>query len=70
MAQTPYQKKLWAAVREAHTDRRKDVEESLKAMIAALENDRYGDLPALHATLPASYGAMVGPPPPSRADDQ
>jgi hypothetical protein len=70
MAQTPYQRKLWLALQDAHTNRRKAVEEVLKEMIGALENDRYDDLPALRAALPLSYGAMVGPPPRSRAADQ
>lgn len=70
MAQTPYQRMLWLAVQDAHANRRKAVGEMLKDMIGALENDRYDKLPALRAALPPSYGAMVGPPPRSRADDQ
>lgn len=70
MAQTPYQRKLWLAVQDAHSKRRRAVEEMLKEMVGALENDRYDELPALRAALPPSYGAMVGPPPRSRVDDQ
>jgi hypothetical protein len=67
MAQTPYQQKLWLVWQEAHTDRCRDVEVLLRDMIAALENDRYGDLPGLRGSLPPKYAAMVGPPPRSRA---
>ena len=70
MAQTPYQQNLWRAVREAHTARQKSVERLLMDMIGALENDRYAELPGLRAALPPSYGAMVGPPPKSRSEDQ
>lgn len=70
MEQTPYQRKLWLAVQDAHTNRRKAIEETLKRMIGALESDRYDDLPALHVALPSSYASMVGSPPRSRAADQ
>ncbi len=47
-----------------------DVDELLREMIAALENDRHDELPGLRARLPDWYAAKVGPPPRSRADDQ
>ena len=59
MEQTPYQKKLWRAAGEAHTERRVAVEETLKEMIAALENDHYNRLPALCESLPFAYRALL-----------
>lgn len=70
MSQTPYQQKLWVQVRNAHTDRKRDIETTLMRMIAALENDRYDELSGLYGSLTESWKAQLGRPPRSRVEDR
>jgi len=67
--QTPYEQRLWDAARDDHTNRHATVWQVLKEMIAALESDRYEDLPNLLAALPTGYRSRLDPPPVSRDTD-
>lgn len=69
MHQTPFQRALWAAARDAHAAGDRADARILMRMIEAVDESDYDQLGPLQAALRPTYRERIGPVPQQRAQD-
>lgn len=69
MAQTPFQRTLWAIARDAHAAGDRADARIVMKMIEAIDNGDYGQLPQLNLALRPPYRDRSGKVPAHRALD-